>query len=417
MSEDRYVRARWRLINFSVCVQHGVVLKSGMVEPAFSGNYKHPSVRAVHEITEEEMLDGATCPTGRGLTYSREIWGAVEAAISNLSPPYVVAEAIGWALLADRLVEAATKALRGAEYPSDSVPLHEHRAWWLAQHGMSIGASRLQVSGFLRALPGSAHRRAVMGCLSRLISDEERVRTVMSRLPLADLKAELLAATAVAEGERGCGGLPRVQRPERHTSFEATQAALGCTALFLTRMIDDGLFQDVKSMKFGRKTYVFVPDEEVRKAQRFLASCWTYEEMLAALQIDRRAYWLLRDCRLIDPIAIGSWRRYRKEDVGALIARLNDVALPVPARHGHLQPLLGEWIHMPGRVRNVVRQVLDELLAGRIRLYRDLGAGGLEAYLVDEAAPAQLRRLSEVNKARSARLRSTSTQIEMWAAA
>jgi len=414
LAQSRFVRTRWRLQPLSVCTIHGLVLKSGAVEPAFSTNYKHPARRAVHEITDQEMHIGATCPTAHGLAYSREIWATFEAAAADSSVPSDIAEALAWALLADRLVEAATKAVRGAEYPCESVPLHEHRAWWLNKHGLQIGPSQPQISGFLKSLPGSAHRRAVMATLNRMIADEERTRTVMSRMPLGDLKAELLA---VPGDGRGCGALPRALHPEDHLSFEATEAALGCAPTLLRHMISLGMLGDAKKIKFGRKTYVFVPNDEVRKARQFLDNSCTYEEMLLFLGIDRRAYWLLMDCQHIKPVAIYAWRRYPRDEISELVAQFHDVALPFPESSSNLLPLMGDWLHLPGRVRSVVRQVLAEILSGSLRVYRDGDGSRLDAYWVDAASPARMRSLSEATKAYTARERSSATQLEMWAPA
>lgn len=414
LAQSRFVRTRWRLQPLSVCTIHGLVLKSGAVEPAFSSNYKHPARRAVHEITEQEMQIGATCPTAQGLAYGKAVWAKFEATAASSSLPSDIAEALAWALLADRLVEAASKAVRGAEYPCESVPLHEHRAWWLNKHGLQIGPSQLQITGFLNSLPGPAHRRAVMAMLNRMIADEVRTRSVMSRMPLADLKAELLA---VPGDGRSCGALPRALHPEDHLSFEATEAALGCAPTLLKHMISLGMLGNVKTIKFGRKTYVFVPGDEVRKARQFLENSWTYEEMLLSLGINRQAYWLLMDCGLIKPVAIHAWRRYPKDEISELVAKFYAVVRPFPAASSNLLPLMGDWLHLPGRVRSVVRQVLAEILSGSLRVYRDGDGSRLDAYWVDAAAPARMRWLSEATKACTARERSSATQLEMWAPA
>lgn len=250
-----------------------------------------------------------------------------------------------------------------------------------------------------------------MAILTRMIADEERIRTVMSRLPLAVLKAELLS---VPGDDLSFGALPRAQHPEGHLSFEATEAALGCAPTLLKHMISLGMLGDVKTIKFGRKTYVFVPHDEVREARQFLESSWTYDEMLLSLRIDRRAYWLLMDCGLIKPIAIHDWRRYRKDEISELIAKLNEVALPFPEPASNLLPLMGNWIHRRARLRRVVPQVLVEIFSGSLRVYRDGDGGGLDAYWVDSAAPARLRWLSEATKACTARRRASPTQLEMW---
>jgi hypothetical protein len=139
--------------------------------------------------------------------------------------------------------------------------------------------------------------------------------------------------------------------------------------------------------------------------------------MLLFLGIDRRAYWLLMDCQHIKPVAIYAWRRYPRDEISELVAQFHDVALPFPESSSNLLPLMGDWLHLPGRVRSVVRQVLAEILSGSLRVYRDGDGSRLDAYWVDAASPARMRSLSEATKAYTARERSSATQLEMWAPA
>lgn len=411
--EKRYVRARWRLACFSVCTLHGVNLKGGLVEPAITTAYKHRGRRPVEDMTAEEAVDGATSPTPQGLRYARRVWGPFERAVSCAAGDAEVSCALAWALLVERLVDASATALRGPDYPPRHVPRTEHRCWWLSKMGLAIAPNRNGVLSFLLGLSLSAHRRAALACLSRLMGDELRRRTVMSRLPLQELKDRLLAADPIPKAE-STGALPRAKHPAGCKSLEATETVLGCSPSLLYYLVQEHHFKGVQKIRFGRKQYVFIPDAEVERFRRFFASCMTFDELLQSLAIDRQAYWVLNDCALLNPVELGSWRRYRRQEVAALLTRLDDASRPMPASAKHIEPLMGPWLHMRRRVRPEIRTVLDELLAGRLPLYKNMERQGLQAYCVDYAAPARLRWLSEAHHAAQARQRTMATQRSLW---
>lgn len=240
--EGRYVRARWRIPFLTVCAVHGAVLKDGLVEPAITAAYKRPNKRAVSEVTDDEVMEGATCPTPTGLHYARMIWQPFEQAVCADAAPDVVADRLAWALLAERLIDAAVTAHRGPDYPTNDVPRHEHRGWWLSKERLHVTPDRAGVVAFLVAQGGSSRRRALLRAILRLIGDECRKRTIMSRLPLVELQERLLAAAPV--GVRpGSGALPRALHPPGCKSFEAVEAILACPPGMLHLLLRDGYFQ------------------------------------------------------------------------------------------------------------------------------------------------------------------------------
>ncbi len=411
--ESRHIRARWRIALLSACTVHGLVLKSGLAEPAFTTAYKALGKRLVSEVTAEEMWEGAVCPTPRAKGHLARVWSPFETSVISEAPASETAEALAWALLADRLVDAATRSIRGPDYPSDGTAAHEHRALWLERYGLSVQPDLAGVSLLMKSLPLPAHRRAVVQAITRLINDEHRRKTIMSRLPLQTLKDVILAVGA-ASPARACGALPRAQHPSGHTSFEAAEAQIGCEPGLLYHLIQHRLIRGVQRVQHGRKTYVFIPDDEVRRYRRFLSTCWTYDQMLAALGIDRGGYLHLREAGLIVPLEIGRWRRYPKASISALLLGLESVSRPVSAAHGDLFPFTGDWLLKSRRPKELVAALLGEMLGGRIPVYRDLTAEGLAAFRVNHEALLRLQQLSDCSRARAARQRWSNDQMELW---
>lgn len=411
--QGRYVRARWRIPFLTACTIHGTVLKDGLVEPAITNAYKRPDKRTVSDVTEDELMDGAACPTPVGLNYVRMIWRPFEQAVCLDEAPGVIADRLAWALLAERLVDAAVTAHRGPDYPTRDVPRHEHRGWWLSKERQHITPDRAGVLAFLLEQGGSSRRRAILAALARLIGDECRKRTIMSRLPLVELRERLLALAPT--GERpGSGALPRALHPPGCKSFEAVEAILGCPPNMLYLMLQEGHFDGVKRIQFGRKRYIFVPDAEVDRVRRLFATYVTFPELLEELTIDRRAYWALHDAGFMPPIELGSWRRYRRQDISSLLSRLDNASRPVQASDVGLQPLMGDWLHMRHRPRACIAQILTDILEGRVPLFKRLDKEGLQAYFVGPSAPLRLRCLGEAHHAANRVARNAPTQRTLW---
>ena len=411
--ESRHIRARWRIALLSACTVHGLALKSGLAEPAITTAYKAFGKRLVSEVTVEEMWEGAVCPTPRAKGHLARVWSPFEKCVVSGAPAAETAEALAWALLVDRLVDAATRSIRGPDYPSDGVPAHEHRALWLERHGLSIAPSFPGISLFLKSLALPAHRRAVGNALSRLIHDEHRRKTLMARLPLQAFHDVILAAD-VASPARACGALPRALHPSDHTSFDAAEVQIGCEPGLLHHLIQHRLINGVQRIRHGRKTYVFIPNDEVRRYRRFFSNCMTYDEMIGALAIDRSGYMCLRAAGFLVPLVIGRWRRYSKASISALLLKLETVSRPISASC-ELLPITGDWLRKGRRPMQEVADLLGEVFAGRLPVYRDLNARGLGAFFVDHKALVRLNQLSDCSRASTARQRWSANQMDLWA--
>lgn len=411
--QARYVRARWRIPSLTICTTHGTLLKDGLVEPAITSNYRRPDRRTIADAAPEEITDGSSCPTPAGLAYARQMWQQFEQAVCSNADAEEIGDHLAWALLAERLLEAVVTSRRGPGYPAKDELRHEHRAVWLGREGLTIAPDSAGVQAFVLGLRATQHRRAAIACLSRLIGDEFRRRTVMSRLPMAEMKNRLLAANP-GKGTVPCGALPRAMHPVGCKSLEAVKEILGCSSQVAEQLVKDEHLKDVIKIQFGRKRYCFVPDAEVDRIRRLLASCMTFAELLEALAIDKQGYWALHDAGFLPPISFGRWRRYKRQDVSILLSRLDSVSRPMPATVVGLQPIMGEWLHMRRRPRAFIRTILDDLLAGRVPVYKRVDGNGLSAYYIDHQASDRLRFATEAHHASVARAQAIANQLSLW---
>ena len=416
LMESRHIRGRWRIAQLTACTLHRLALKTGLTEPTITTAYHVPGKRLVGEITAEEAWEGATSPSSRAMDHLARVWSPFETRVLAGSSPAETAEALAWALLVERLVDAAALAIRGPDCPAEGVPSHENRAFWLERYELSVQPDLAGVSLFFRSLPLPAHRRAVVVAITRLTNDELKRKTIMSRLPLQTLK-DVILATEVASPQRASGALPLAQHRSGHMSFEAAEAHIGCEPGLLYHLIRQRLIRGVQRVKHGRKTYVFIPDDEVRRYRRFLSNYWTSEQMLAFLHIDRSSYRYLRDAELIAPLEMGRWRRYPKASICALLSGLESVSRPVSAARGELFPLMDSWLVKSRRTKAEVAALLREMLDGRIPIYRDLTEEGMGAFKVDHKTLLRLQQVATCIRAHAVRQRWSPGQAELWSCA
>lgn len=412
LHEARYVRARWRLAQFEACTVHDLRLKPGLCEPAVTHLYKRPDKREVHDITDDEIWAGAECPLPLERAYSYAIWAEFEQAVTRSRPEDAI-DPLAWALLSERLLDAVVTAVRGPGYPPKNVPRLGHRARWLFDAGLEISASHEGVLGFLLSLKVNAHRRAAATCLLSLVDEEVRQRTVLSRLPLQYLHDRLLAAAPEAQHLQNQGALPATLRPTGYVNLEQAEYLLGCSPGLLYFLMRERFFTKVEKIRFGRRQYVFIHRSEVDACRRWLSSCMTFEQVVETLQIDRPAYLALLDSGLLNPFELGSWRRYRREEILGLTSRLDSISHACPANAGHLEPLMGGWLRRRGRPRSLVTKILKEIVDGQLPLYRKPEERGLCAYYVDRSAIMRLRWLADVCHADRARATRCAGQLSL----
>ena len=405
ITESRHIRARWRLATFEACTIHKIVLKSGLCEPAITSMYQKPGKRPVDEIEQDELWSDAVCPLPIAAEYANNIWLEFENRASGAQSGDM-AEPLAWALLAERILDSVVTSVRNLGYPPRSVLRLHHRANWLADSGLSLSATRDGVWQFLSSLSVHAHRRAAIRTLLTLQHEEQRQKTIMSRLPLHEFHDKLLALFPETSSGSPCGALPRVMHPAGYISLERTEVLLGCSPSFLYFLVRERFFHRVEKIKWGRKLYVFIHEAEVEACRRWLASTMSYEQVLLQLCVDRKAYWILLECGLLKPIQLDSWTRHRREDISKITDNLDSIARPYYPEILGAQPLMGMWWQRKGTMRTAAIQVLKDVWRGKLSVFRNPEAPGLSAYYVDFSAIDRLRRLSEsyaFGKARESR--------------
>ncbi|MCT7296348.1 TniQ family protein [Ralstonia sp. CHL-2022] len=401
LHDEVYIRERWRLSTFEVCTIHNIRLKNDLVEPAITASYNRPETWKIDEIKPEQMWSGAMCPLPVEQAHVTTIWGAFEAAIVGRCTDSN--ELLAWTLLSEKILDAVVTSIRGVDYPARDTVRATHRAGWLHKMGASISPSRTGVLQFILKLECGAHQRAAAGCLRKLADDEAREATLLSRLPLQWLHDRLIAASPESRAGVSHGALPRDLHPADHISLDRAETLIGCRASLLYFLVREGFFKSVHSMRHGRKQYTFIHRSDVESCRRWLSQCMSFEQAMSELKVDRRGYWALLDSQLLRPIRLGYQSWHRREDVAALLSKLDQVARVVPRSDADLYPLMGEWMHRRGRSRAVLIRVLLEILHGDLPLYRKLSNDGMAAYFVDVAALERLRKLSAAHKARAAR--------------
>ncbi|MGR2682419.1 hypothetical protein [Chromobacterium haemolyticum] len=373
-----------------------------MVEPAISAAYNGPGKWQIDQIPPDEIWSGATCPLPYERDFACAIWAQFEQAVEEGNVGNVD-QLLGWAILAERLLDSLVTSVRGPDYPSRDVQRSTHRAAWLMQHGLSISASYDGVLGFLLGLKLNAHLRSAASCLRMIIREEERQESLLSYFPLQKLHDRLLAATPETQVPAASGALARELHPVGYVSLEKAEALIGCQPGLLYFLVREGFFRLVVTRKPGKKRYVFIHRAEVEDCRRWFSMSLSCSDVQSYLQIDRRGYWVLLDSQLLRPVSLGGWSWHRRQDISTLLCRFDEVSKPLTDSAATLQPFMGEWMHRRGRARTTLIQVIHEILRGELPLYRKANETGLQAYFVDTATPERLRWLASAHQMQTTR--------------
>lgn len=410
--KERYVRARWRITALEVCTQHDLRLKKGLFEPAVTSDYIFPEKRRMEEITDEQIWDGATCPMPNERAYATKIWAGFENAVTTPASEGS-REALSWALLAERLLDAVVTAGYGPEFPLKGASRLSHRVHWLTNAGLRLAASQEGVLSFILSIKVHSERRAVAACLSSMINECIQESTILSTLPLQYLYDRLLAAAPEIYCPVAYGALPPDFHPDGYVSIGYAEWILGRSTGFVHYLVRANFFKKVHKVKFVRRVYIFIDRTEIEGCRRWLSGCMTIEQVKQRLQIDRSAYLTLYNSGLLQPIELGTWTLYRSDDIALLTNRLDDFAQPYSQHSTQLQPLMGNWLRRESRPRAVVIKILNEIWQGKVPIFRKLDEPGLSAFFVDAVAVMRTLHLSDVYHAQNTRERRNEGQLSL----
>lgn len=392
--DQRYVRARWRLLELPVCTLHGCYLKTNLAEPALTVGYKREDRLHLADATDEQLLVEAVCCLPQEFRHVRDVWAPFERAAEASVDPYTD-DALGhlaaWTLLAWRLIEKVTRAHTRQVRKATSHGLLADIVLLFADASLTMAPSREGVQRFLLGLRENVHFKAALNCLRQLMTAEQTERTVLSGLPLAELHDALVAAAPHLPVGTKPGEL--VFRDERSRAISRSQALdeLGVSERLFDDWIRNGKIRQIDIRRLGAKRFIFVGREDVRRVRRLLLSLVNVEDFLTEHGTDWPTYFALRKEGLVHPVQMGDRRYLARSELLALSAQLELLAAPMDTLTGIGVPLFNETM-----VERAVRQtnygdLVRAALDGRFPVYRNLAAPGLSSFVVDVQAMAWLR--------------------------
>lgn len=390
--QDRYVRARWRLIAFEMCTVHNIHLKIGLVEPALSVEVNYPKAIRLTDVTNLQIWEGATCPMPIDRRHASDLWAPFERDVNSSNLPQM-RESLAWTLVVEHLLDAVVSSGHGPEVPLKGESRLSHRTRWLTKSGLRLSASKKGVLNFLMSITTHRERRAAAACLTSMMRECEAGSALLPILPLQYLHDRLLAMAPETYCPISNGALPPHYQREGYVSINYAEGLLGRDTNFVHYLVRANFFEKVEKVRFGHRIYIFVHKAEVEGCRRWLSGCMTPEQVMRYLQIDRGMYFALQRRGLLRPIVIGPWSFHRHEDIASMLTILNDVARPCPDNKCLLLPLFGTQLVGKGCMPQAFTAVLQEIRQGRLSLFRDPDKLGLNAYYVDLAADMRARQI------------------------
>lgn len=395
--EDRFVRTRWRLTRLEMCTKHHLHLKTGLVEPALCVTVNYPNPIQLNEITDSQIWDGATCPMPAEKTYALGMWEAFErAAIQGDSEQ--VAQHLTWSLLAEYILDAVISTGEGPEIPLRGHSRLSQRAQWLKDTGMTISPSYGAIVAFLTSLKKLSKRRAAARCLRTLMKDTEQSSHLLRSLPLQELLDRLHATSPEMYCPSAQGALPMQYHPEDYVSLNYAERLLGRDTNFVYFLMRANFFERVKKVRFGKYVFFFVHKEEIEACRKWLSDCMTPKQLMDHWHIDRKTWRGLHRRGVCRPFKIGIWAYHRIEEINALTIKLEGAARLITGEPTQVLPLFARWILGPGSSHSTFTTILEEIWAGKLKLFRDPTQPGLSGYYVDAAAEVRASEISRCTR-------------------
>jgi hypothetical protein len=391
--ERRYVRARWRLTGLPVCTSHGCHLKTNLVDPALSVDYKRPDRLHIVDASNDQLLEAAVCCMPDELRLVRAVWGPFEEAAEASELPYAD-DALGtlavWTMFTWELLVDVTRAHCREVLKTSSEGSLSNILVLLRDLQVGIAPSREGVGGFIRGFKQTVHFKAALRCIRRLMASEEKLVSAASQLPLQELHDALVAAAPQVGGMTKAGELLFQEERKHSMSRNEVVNHLGLTDKAVDQWIKEGRFQRVDVRRIGAKRFIFLPREDVRRAKRYLNSLVYVEDFLKEHGVDWPTYFALRESGLIAPIQTGDRRYLARSEVVSLMSKLELMSSPLPELSGMRWPLFGQSTVRLASSQSRYGELVRAALSGRVTVFRNLSNSGLSAFQIGIDALAWL---------------------------
>ncbi|MYM25487.1 hypothetical protein GTP46_22920 [Duganella sp. FT135W] len=395
--EERCVQTRWRLTRLEMCTKHHLHLKTGLVEPALCVTVNYPNPIQLNEITDSQLWDGATCPMPAEKNYALGMWEAFERASIEGDSEHV-AEHLAWVLLAEYILDAVISTGEGPEIPVRGHSRLSQRAQWLRDAGLTISPSYGAIVAFLTSLKNLSERRAAARCLRTLMKDTEQSSPLLRSLPLQELLDRLHATSPEMYCPSAQGALPIQYHPEGYVSLNYAELLLGRDTNFVHFLVRANFFERVKKVRFGKRVFFFVHQAEIESCRRWLSDCMTPVQLMKHWNINRTIWRALHRNGICRPFKIGIWAYHRIDEINTLTIKLESTARLMIGQPTQRLPLFDDWLLGPSTPPSVFKTILDEILEGRIKLYRVPEHPGLSGYYVDAAAEVRAKEISRCTR-------------------
>ena len=388
--KDRIVRTRWRIPLYEMCTEHSLNLKIDIVEPSLGCEYNYPGAIRLNNISNDQIWEGATCPLPAERNAALTIWQKFDFEINQSK--IEANESLAWIIAAENLLDAIVSSPVGSEIPLKHGSRLRHRAEWLSNNGLSIAPSFDGILKFLGSIKNYREKRVVATRLKYMVRDCENGVSILKLLPLQDLYSRFLAIRPDVYCPIANGALPAHLQPKGYLSLNLAEGLLGQRSKFLYFLLRSNFFKKIEKIKNGGRTYVFLHETEVEGCRRWLGGCMTPTQVMEYLQIDREMYLGLLLGGILQPIEMGRWSLFRRDQIGLIANKFDSVSRPVPLNL-QVHPFLKSLLKNKERPARVFNQLIEQIWMGKIPLYKNLDKNGLSAFYVDRSALEMAKRL------------------------
>ena len=382
-SQDRYLRARWRIPDLLVCTKHGCFLKADMCEPAIRPAKASEKVVYRATVTDEELYRDAVCCLPSEFKVLSAIWGPMERAAEESALAAMdgqVAMVVAWALVTWRVVLRVAVAHVGDVVGSAAIGPAASIARLFADLGLSVSPDEGGVKRFLLGLRDNVHFMAAKREFRRLMRDEERQPTLAGKLPLAELEALCGSAAPNAVGVTRAWEI--AFREERRQCFTRNEVMeqFGVSEVIVNRWIREGMLRRTEMRKVGQKWMYFIDRRDVKELWRRAQGLTYMDDFIDRNHMDSATYCALREGGFLKPVVFLDRRHIVQDEFTALLCRLELMCAPRPATVPMEHLLFGPETRRLAQSRDVYCSLVQAALDGRFTLYRDPQKSGLAAF-------------------------------------